>query len=185
LIASITLPSVNVARYSRSDCSTLVRIVCRRAPLGVLLVRPVLRASAGPRSVRSASLFVPATGSVSPLGCKAGLAHFRWQGQSFWEQPDQPIPSCCETAVLVDLEFEVVVRTTDTRVLSLPSRRKRKAWIYIAHKCKESSWLSTPLTLPKQAKAGPACQREFRYGIHVGQPATPVITARTDLSSGG
>src|SRR5207253_8980929 len=69
LISAMTLMNVNVGRYRRSDCSTLTIIVCRRAPTGVLLVRPVLRASAAPRSVRSASLLVPAAGLLSPLGC--------------------------------------------------------------------------------------------------------------------
>src|SRR5438105_4382642 len=72
--SSITLGSVNADRYRRSDSSTLVTIVCRRAPGTVLLVRPVLRALAGLRSVRSASLFVPPTVWISPLGCSTGLA---------------------------------------------------------------------------------------------------------------
>ena len=73
-ISAITPASVNFGRYRRSDSSTLTMIVCRRAPTSVLLVRPVLRAWAGLRSVRSASLFVPATGWLAPFGCAAGLA---------------------------------------------------------------------------------------------------------------
>ena len=42
--------------------------VCRRAPTKVLLVRPVSRACAGRRRVRSASLLVPAAGWLWPLG---------------------------------------------------------------------------------------------------------------------
>ena len=53
---------------------TLTRIVCRLAPGSVLLVRPVLRAVAAERSVRSASLFVPATGTTSPWGIFTGTA---------------------------------------------------------------------------------------------------------------
>ena len=58
----MTSVSVNIGKYRRSDSSTLTIIVCRRAPATVLLVRPVLRASALLRKVRSDSLLVPATG---------------------------------------------------------------------------------------------------------------------------
>ena len=74
LISSMTPASVNFGRYRRNDSSTLTMIVCRRAPTSVLLVRPVLRAVAAPRNVRSASLFVPATGWLLPFGCVASLA---------------------------------------------------------------------------------------------------------------
>ena len=73
-VSAITVLSVYAGRYSRSDYKTLVTIVRRRVPAAVLLVRPVLRASAGFRSVRSASLFVPPTGMVMPLGCFGGDA---------------------------------------------------------------------------------------------------------------
>src|ERR1035438_7692479 len=49
LISSMTPASVNLGKYRRSDSSTLTMIVWRRAPTKVLLVRPVLRASAGVR----------------------------------------------------------------------------------------------------------------------------------------
>src|SRR5476651_1673132 len=61
-ISAMTRVSVNSGKYRRSDSNTLTRIVCRRAPTNVLLVRPAARAPAGFRSVRSDSLFVPATG---------------------------------------------------------------------------------------------------------------------------
>ena len=66
------LVSVNVCKYNRNDSNTLTIIVCRRAPTGVLLVRPVFRAVAAPRKVRSASLFVPDTGWLAPFGWVAG-----------------------------------------------------------------------------------------------------------------
>ncbi len=40
----------------------------------VLFVRPVFRASAAERSVRSDSLFVPATGVMAPAGVTTGGA---------------------------------------------------------------------------------------------------------------
>ena len=73
-ISSITLDSVKVERCWRSDSSTLTTTVRRRAPRSVLLVRPVLRASAALRSVRSPSLFVPGTGTTSPVGVSTGAA---------------------------------------------------------------------------------------------------------------
>lgn len=69
-----TLNYVNVWVDGTGTSKTLLTIVCRRAPTIVLLVRPVSRASAGPRKVRSASLFVPAAGLLSPLGCADGGA---------------------------------------------------------------------------------------------------------------
>ncbi len=53
--------SVKSGRDRRSDSRTLVRIVRRRAPRIVLLVRPVFRSLAASQKVRSDSLFVPGT----------------------------------------------------------------------------------------------------------------------------
>jgi hypothetical protein len=73
--SSITVASVNRFKYNRSDSSTLVTIVWQRAPESDLFVRPVFRACAGFRSVRSASLFVgPGT-----TGIRRGVDEHRGQ----------------------------------------------------------------------------------------------------------
>ena len=48
------------------------------------MVRPVARACAGERSVRSASLFVPDTAMTSPLGFGTGAA-ILFKGSGFYE----------------------------------------------------------------------------------------------------